>query len=191
MALLAIALSYLYPLAKGAISLAAMANATCQQLYTQNPSPIILPSNTQYTNLSDENWSQTAWKQPSCIALPTSTSGIKKLITVLVEGNMPFAIRAGGHSPNPFDANIDTGVLIALDNFNTVSCDVDDKLASFGLGARWDSVYTALDPYNVTVVGGRILDVGVGGLTLGSGLSYLSDLHGLVCDKMVAFEVYS
>ena len=50
-------------------------------------------------------------------------------------------------------------------------------------------MYTTLDPYNVTVVGGRVMDVGVGGLTLGSGLSYLSDLYGLACDNVVTYEV--
>lgn len=49
-------------------------------------------------------------------------------------------------------------------------------------------MYTALDRHNVTVVGGRVLDVGVGGLVLGGGLSYLSDLYGLVCDNVVSYE---
>jgi len=50
-------------------------------------------------------------------------------------------------------------------------------------------VYTALDTYNVTVVGGRVLDVGVGGFLLQSGLSYLSDLYGLGCDNVIEHEV--
>lgn len=50
--------------------------------------------------------------------------------------------------------------------------DIEHKSASFGTGAKWNEVYTTLEPFDVTVVGGRVLDVGVGGLTLGSGLSY-------------------
>lgn len=73
--------------------------------------------------------------------------------------------------------------------FNTVTYDVDHKSASFGPGTRWNAVYTTLEPFDVTVVGGRVLDVGVGGLTLGSGLSYLSELYGLVCDNVVSYEV--
>ncbi|KAJ8130695.1 hypothetical protein O1611_g2930 [Lasiodiplodia mahajangana] len=41
-------------------------------------------------------------------------------------------------------------------------------VAVVGTGLRWGDVYHYLDQYNVTVVGGRILQVGVGGLTLGS-----------------------
>ncbi|TVY80674.1 Bifunctional solanapyrone synthase [Lachnellula suecica] len=168
---------------------ASSASATCEKLSNQLGAVIKLRSDAQYIALSDENWSQTAWKQPSCIALPASTSDLSHLITTLVGNNVPFAIRSGGHSPNPFDSNIDTGVLISMDKFNTVTYDAVHSLASFGPGARWDAVYTALDPYNVSLVGGRVMDVGVGGLTLGSGLSYLSDLYGLVCDNVVAYEV--
>lgn len=36
-----------------------------------------------------------------------------------------------------------------------------------GAGQKWINLYNHLDPYNVTVAGGRVLDVGVGGLSLG------------------------
>ncbi|KAI1762958.1 hypothetical protein GGR53DRAFT_499501 [Hypoxylon sp. FL1150] len=91
----------------------------------------------------------------------------------------------------PFDASIDSGVLISLENLNQVSYDAGTELASLGSRARWGVVYTDLDKYNVTVVGGRVMDVGVGGLTLGSGLSYLTALYGLVCDNVVDYEVYN
>ncbi|CAD6593166.1 MAG: hypothetical protein ASARMPRED_007094 [Alectoria sarmentosa] len=75
------------------------------------------------------------------------------------------------------------------DSFNGVSYDATKNVATVGAGQRWDNVYNQLDPHNVTVVGGRVLDVGVGGLVLGGGLSYLSDLYGLACDNVIDFEV--
>ncbi|RYP80488.1 hypothetical protein DL770_006205 [Monosporascus sp. CRB-9-2] len=39
------------------------------------------------------------------------------------------------------------------------------------------------------MVGGRVMEVGVGGLTVGGGLSYLSDQYGMVCENVVSFEV--
>lgn len=38
-----------------------------------------------------------------------------------------------------------------------------------GAGQIWDDVYGVLDPLNITVPGGRITTVGVGGYTLGGG----------------------
>ncbi|KAK3935416.1 hypothetical protein QBC46DRAFT_462088 [Diplogelasinospora grovesii] len=191
-AVLALAWNFLYPTitASTAGASKAAAAATCQQLKAALGSIVTLPSDVQqYQTLSEENWSQTAWQTPSCIALPQSTTDVQKLVSVLTKNNVPFAIRSGGHSPNPFDANIDTGVLVSLDSLNQISYDATSQLATIGPGARWDAVYTALDAYDVTVVGGRVMDVGVGGLTLGSGLSYLSDLYGMVCDNVVSFQV--
>lgn len=98
-------------------------------------------------------------------------------------------VLAGGHSPIPGDSNIDTGVLISLKHLHHVSYDAETGHVSMGPGARWNDVYDELDKYNRTMVGGRVMDVGVGGLMLGCGLSYLSDLYGLACDNVVSYEV--
>lgn len=87
-----------------------------------------------------------------------------------------FAVRSGGHSVVPGAANINGGVLIDMVNFNSVEYDANNKVATVGSGLRWKEVYTALDPYNVTVAGGRVLEVGVGGLVLGGESSHISSL---------------
>ncbi|RYP48697.1 hypothetical protein DL768_005477 [Monosporascus sp. mg162] len=181
--LLAVAWNFLYP----ATSAPTIVAQTCKQLRGDLGATLItLPSDPQYEELSEVNWSQTAWKEPSCIARPGCASDVQRLVRVLTANRVPFAIRSGGHSVNPFDANIDSpGVLIALDRLNQTTYDAGRGVAAIGPGARWGAVYAALDRYNVTVVGGRVLDVGVGGLMLGSGLSYLSDLYGMACDNVV------
>ncbi|KAI0156880.1 putative FAD-binding oxidoreductase [Xylariaceae sp. FL1272] len=150
---------------------------------------IVTPSATNYTTLSEENWSQTSWHNPTCIALLTTATEISSLVSFLVDSQVPFAVRSGGHSPNPFDASIENGVLISLDNLDEISYDPGTELITLGPGARWDPVYDELDKYNRSMVGGRVTDVGVGGLSLGSGLSYLTDLYGLVCDNIISYEV--
>ncbi|KAL8981369.1 MAG: hypothetical protein Q9205_003819 [Flavoplaca limonia] len=114
---------------------------------------------------------------------------LQRLARHLTRKNIPFAIRSGGHSPSPFAANIDNGVLIDMSSFNQTQYHPHRKVATVGAGGRWLGVYNELDRFNVTVVGGRVVDVGVGGLILGCGLSYLSDLYGLTCDNVVNFEM--
>ena len=53
----------------------------------------------------------------------------------------------------------------------------------------WDDVYTALEPYNVNVVGGRVTGVGVAGFTLGGGYSWKTNQYGLTIDTVQAFEL--
>lgn len=57
--------------------------------------------------------------------------------------------------------------LIDLQKLNQVTVSADHKVASLGPGGRWGDVFTALDPYSVSVIGGRIPHIGVGGLILG------------------------
>lgn len=72
---------------------------------------------------------------------------------------------------------------------NTVHLSDDRKMAGLGPGNTWWDVYRVLDPLGVSVVGGRTAGVGVGGLLLGGGISYLSGKYGWACDNMVNFEV--
>ncbi|KAK4248354.1 hypothetical protein C7999DRAFT_13716 [Corynascus novoguineensis] len=161
----------------------------CEELQRDLGEVITLPSDKGYQTLSTENWSQTSWQKPSCIATPQSVSQVQSIFLTLRRENVPFAVRSGGHSPAPFDSNINTGVLISLAKLNGMSYDEVRQTATIGPGARWGQVYAALDPFNVTVVGGRVGDVGVGGLVLGSGLSYLSNLYGLACDNVLEYKV--
>lgn len=180
--------SFVESRSSGAFKLAA--TVACDELRGTLGTIVTSPADPNYTTLADENWSQTAWKLPTCIVLPTTTAETQEVVKILVANNVSFAIRSGGHSPNPFDANINDGVLISTEMLNNqVSYDPSTNSVSFGTGLRWDTVYSALDPYNVTLVGGRVMTVGVGGLILGSGLSYLSDLYGMVCDNVLSFEV--
>ncbi|KAI1377104.1 putative FAD-binding oxidoreductase [Hypoxylon crocopeplum] len=164
-------------------------HAVCNHIKTTLGNDTVQPTESTYEALSTENWSQTVWAKPACIIQPSDAQEVAFVVSTVVNWNVQFAVRSGGHSVVPGAANINGGVLIDLAKINTVAYDAKKKVAVVGSGLRWKEVYTSLDPYNVTVVGGRVLEVGVGGLTLGGGLSYLADLYGLVCDNVVNFEV--
>ena len=97
---------------------------------------------------------------------------VQQIVKLLAESSINFAIRSGGHSPSPGAANINNGVLIDMSDFNQVDYNAANSLVTIGPGQTWGDVYSHLDQYNVTVVGGRVLSVGVGGLILGGKSSY-------------------
>lgn len=76
-----------------------------------------------------------------------------------------------------------------MTGLNVVSVNDDRSVANVGAGAHWLDVYAFLDPLNKTVAGGRNGAVGVGGLTIGGGISYFSPEVGWTCDTVVNFEV--
>lgn len=58
-----------------------------------------------------------------------------------------------------------------------------------GPGSAWRDFYKAAKDLDTTVLGGRVGYVGVGGYTLGGGLSYLANVHGLAADSLLDAQV--
>ncbi|KAL8786237.1 MAG: hypothetical protein Q9195_008293 [Heterodermia aff. obscurata] len=86
-------------------------------------------------------------------------------------------------------ANIQDGVTIDLGQMNAVVVNNERTITRVGPGARWSDVYSKLSPMNLAVVGGRVSDVGVAGLTLGGGNSFFAPQYGFACDGVANFEV--
>lgn len=130
---------------------------------------------------------------PACILQPRTSQDVALAVTTLVgaSSSQPckFAIRSGGHTPIAGASNIQDGVTIDLKYMSAVEYDAENDLVRVGPGATWDDVFTTLEPLGVITTGGRSSSVGVGGLTLGGGISYFSPEHGFICDNVLDFEV--
>jgi hypothetical protein len=100
----------------------------------------------------------------------------------------PFAIKSGGHAAFAGASSISGGITVSLERLNSINV-LPNNIASIGPGNRWYDVYTELEPHNLAVVGGRASGVGVGGLTLGGGISHHTNLRGFACDNVAEYEV--
>lgn len=121
-------------------------------------------------------------------------------IHVLVSRAQVFAVRSGGHGTSLGASNVEGGITLDLglldwtrivvnsqhDSHEGENC---DALVDIGPGARWRDVYAALDKHGLMVPGGREGSVGVAGLLIGGGISFLSGSRGFACDNVSAFEV--
>lgn len=65
----------------------------------------------------------------------------------------------------------------------------DENTTEVGAGNRWVDVHGILGKRNFSVVGGIVADIGVGGLTLGEGISFFSASYGWACDNVVSYKV--
>jgi FAD/FMN-containing dehydrogenase len=79
--------------------------------------------------------------------------------------------------------------LLALSSFDSNVISADNSTVQSGTGQGWVTVYSALEPYGIYAIGGRLKSIGAGGLTLGGGISYFSNKYGLTMDTVVAYEV--
>ncbi|KUI58320.1 Bifunctional solanapyrone synthase [Cytospora mali] len=138
----------------------------------------------------DENWSLGCVAEPYCIILPNNAQDVSTAVNIIHAFDVKFAVRSGGHSPNPGWSSVGrNGILVDLQRLNEVTLSSDNSVVSIGPGARWGAVQDVLAEQNTTVMGGRYSDVGVGGLILGGGYSYLSTEYGLATDNVKDFEI--
>ena len=134
-------------------------------------------------------WSRVAQKRPYCLICPTTTSEVAQTLKAIVRSSeCKFAVRSGGHTAWGASA-IEDGITIDLGGMNATTYDVTTGLASIQPGARWEEVYSVLEPLGVNVAGGRDGDVGVAGLLLGGGISWYSPRYGFACDQVHNFEI--
>lgn len=100
-----------------------------------------------------------------------------------------------------------SGFTVDVKHLNHISVSENQNVVSFGSGCRWRDVYGVLEPLNLTTVGGRSSDVGVGGFLLGGmsslvarshiinklvvsgGISFLSLREGFGSSNIVNYEV--
>ncbi|KAF2121074.1 hypothetical protein BDV96DRAFT_640484 [Lophiotrema nucula] len=137
-----------------------------------------------------KSWTQTCHLPAAGIITPQSSKDVSKTLRILTTGHVPFAIRSGGHCPNPGFSSVDgSGILIDLSALSQVSISEDKKIASVGPGADWGKVVDFLDEHDVTVLGARSPQIGVGGLLLGGGISHFTPEYGFACDMLVKAEV--
>ena len=104
-----------------------------------------------------------------------------RLVTTQADGcsTLPrFAVRAGGHTPFANAANVDGGITVDLRAMNSVTLNADKTIASLGPGGVWSEIYAQLSPYNLTVMGGRVTGIGVGGISTGGGIHFLARQNG-------------
>ncbi|KAF9699979.1 hypothetical protein EKO04_001326 [Ascochyta lentis] len=150
-------------------------------------------------------WAQQACEvTPACVLRPRHTQDVALAVTILKKyfdvrkeaksaatsnDEDLFAIRGGGHSPVAGAATVSGGVLIDMSLFNKVTTLPDGKSVVVEAGCKWKDVYNVLEENGLAVVGGRNSAVGVGGLTLGGGLSFFSPRFGFVCSNIIEYQV--
>ncbi|KAI4660763.1 uncharacterized protein J4E79_005331 [Alternaria viburni] len=127
--------------------------------------------------------------EPHCTFKPSTALDVSSLVLIARLTTCPFAVKSGGHAAFPGASSIEGGITIDMVNLNQKKLSTDKKTFTVGPGNRWKEVYDYLTPYNLAIVGGRAAYVGVGGLTLGGGISHHTNEYGLACDNIASYEL--
>ncbi|KIW68160.1 hypothetical protein, variant 1 [Phialophora macrospora] len=147
----------------------------------------MFPADKGYQSQQARYWaSNQADFTPSCRISPTTSEEVGTLVSQLVEfgDDVKFAVSSGGHATAFGASNIDDGITLDLSALDSVSLASDRSYVDVGTGARWLDVYRALDPWGLTVAGGRAASVGVGGYLLGGMRPFIHPMTGHGADKV-------
>lgn len=125
---------------------------------------------------------------PLCVAEPRTAAGVSAIVHAVTTHRCPFAIKSGGHSNAPGTNARRGGLAIDLRRLDQIDVSDDNTTVAVGPGNVWGRVYRQLEPRGLIVAGGRVDSVGVGGFTLGGGISFLSRQYGWAIDNVRNFE---
>jgi hypothetical protein len=127
-------------------------------------------------------------RRPAFIARCRSADDVAAALALARRHDLAVAVRGGGHSV-PGWSVIDGGLVIDLSEMRTVHVDPVARTAIVGPGTTWAEFDAAAQQHGLATPGGEISHTGVAGLTLGGGIGWLSRMHGLTCDNLLAAEL--
>jgi FAD/FMN-containing dehydrogenase len=127
-------------------------------------------------------------KRPALLARCAGPADVARAIAFAREQQLPLAVRGGGHNGAGL-GSCDDGVVIDLSALNEVRVDPGARTVRAGGGATLGVLDQATHAHGLATPSGIIATTGVGGITLGGGIGYLTRSCGLAIDNLLAADV--
>jgi FAD/FMN-containing dehydrogenase len=125
---------------------------------------------------------------PGVIVRVKSAADIQKAVNAARDNSVELAVRSGGHSAAGHSGS-EGGIVIDLRDMKAIEIDEATKTVWAETGVTAEELTKATTAKNLVVGFGDAGSVGIGGITLGGGVGYLSRKHGLTIDSLLAAEI--
>ena len=125
-------------------------------------------------------------RRPSIIVLPKNDQDVRHTVTRVRDAGGELAVRSGGHT---IHCTTDGGVVLDLREMTALDVDVAGGTAWAQSGLTAAAYSSGVGAYRMATGFGDTGSVGIGGITLGGGIGYLTRKHGLTIDSVIAAEI--
>ena len=164
-----------------------MMSGSVDRLRASMVGPVFIPGDVEY-DAARSVWNGEIDRRPAVIARCLSAADVGAAIAFARTEGLEISVRGGGHNFGGAAVCTD-GLMIDLSAMNQVDVDPATRRAWCGGGATIADLDAATQAHGLAVTGGTVSDTGVGGLTLGGGMGWLTARHGLSCDNLVSADI--
>lgn len=158
-----------------------------KQLKNSIDGTIILPEDNNY-NEARSIYNAMIDKKPAIIVKCKDQDDVVDTVNFARKNNLEVSIRSGGHNGAGL-ALIDDGLVIDLSDMKGLNIDPTTKTAIIEPGNTLSDVDAATYEHGLALPSGIIGTTGIGGITLGGGIGYLSRKGGLTIDNLLECKV--
>ncbi len=162
-------------------------DALVQELSSKLRGTIVLPESGEYDE-EREVYNAMIDKYPAMIIKCADVADVIESVNFGRQNDLLVAVRGGGHNGGGLGI-CDNGIVIDLSGLKFVRVNQADNTVRVGGGNVWGEVDHATHPFGLAIPAGIISSTGVGGLTLGGGIGYLSRKYGLTIDNLLEADM--
>ncbi len=164
-----------------------MTPSTMEKFRSQFRGEVVTPSDAGYDS-ARRVYNGMIDRRPALIARCRDEADVIAAVNFGRESGMTMGIRGGGHGAAGLCVG-DDALVIDLAPLRYVRVDPKAAAVRVGAGCTWGDVDHATHAFGLAVPSGFISTTGVGGLTLGGGLGYLTRKYGLTVDNLLSADV--
>jgi FAD/FMN-containing dehydrogenase len=127
-------------------------------------------------------------RRPLAIVRCADVSDVLSAVHFARTRDLLLAVRSGGHNGGGF-GSCDDGLVIDLSRMKGIRVDPKRRTARVEGGCTWGDVDHTTHAFGLATPSGLFSTTGVGGLTLGGGLGYLTRKFGLSIDNLIGADM--
>jgi FAD/FMN-containing dehydrogenase len=158
-----------------------------EPLITAMRGPVTLPADDGY-DAARAVYNAMIDRRPAAIARCADAADVMTAVRFATEHGLTVSVRGGGHNAAGLGV-WDDALVIDLSPMRGVLVDPGAKTARVQGGCVWGDVDHATGAFGLATPSGFLSSTGVGGLTLGGGIGYLSRRYGLTIDNLLSADV--